>query len=156
MTRVRTLLTAAVTTTALTVAGCADDRAGGSGEASARGISPSATTATSAPTAPLTSRPSTSPSSETPRAGNTRKASQTNPPPDDRTGDLVPGRRTINGTVERAGDWIVLRTGDATWALLGRRAQALRVGSTATVTGTAARRPAGCPADHALSVYRAR
>ncbi|MFU8875506.1 hypothetical protein [Micromonospora sp. SL4-19] len=155
MTRVQALLTAAVAATALTVAGCTDDRTGGSGEASATGTSPSATITTSAPQAPSTSQPST-PSSETSRPGRTRKASPTNPPPDDRTGDLVPGRRTITGTVEQTGDWIVLRTDDATWALLGRRAQALRAGSTATVTGIAARRPAGCPADHALSVYRAR
>ncbi|MFG3690767.1 hypothetical protein [Micromonospora sp. NPDC047740] len=161
MTRARTLLTAAVVTTTLTVAGCADGRAPSSGSASTAVATSSTATASpaampaGAPTQQA-SRPSTPGFSEAPRSDSTRKAEPTNPPVDDRTGDLFPGRRTITGTVGRTGEWILLRTDNATWALLGRRAETLRPGSTATVTGTTAQCPTGCPADHALSVYSAR
>jgi hypothetical protein len=71
----------------------------------------------------------------------------------DRTGDLVRGRRTLSGTVERSGDWVLLRTDDGRWALLGRRGADLAAGASATVTGVPLSPPAGCPADRALTVY---
>jgi hypothetical protein len=74
----------------------------------------------------------------------------------DRTGDLVRGRRTMKGEVERSGGWVLLRTDDGVWALLGRRGAALSTGATATVTGIPATPPAGCPVDRALTVYSAR
>ncbi|MCW3820484.1 hypothetical protein ONA91_39240 [Micromonospora sp. DR5-3] len=161
MTRAQALLTAAIATAALAIAGCAGDRDPSSGPASTAVAASGTTTAspaaiTAGAAAEQASRPSTPGVSEAPGSDSTRKAEPTNPPVDDRTGDLVPGRRTVTGTVERTGEWILLRTDNATWALLGRRAETLRAGSTATVTGTTAQCPAGCPADHALSVYSAR
>ncbi|MFC8850663.1 MULTISPECIES: hypothetical protein [unclassified Micromonospora] len=75
---------------------------------------------------------------------------------DDRIGDLVPGRRTIAGTIERTDGWVLLHTSDGVWALLGQRAEPLQPGSPATVTGMVTSPPPGCPTDRALSVYGAR
>ncbi len=73
---------------------------------------------------------------------------------DDRSGDLVRGRRTLTGTVERRDGWILLRSGETLWALLGGTATDLAGGSTVTVTGSVAAVPAGCPAHQALTVSR--
>ncbi|MFF5174645.1 hypothetical protein ACFY3U_18685 [Micromonospora sp. NPDC000089] len=70
----------------------------------------------------------------------------------DRRGDLVRGYRSLTGTVDRSGDWVLLRSGDTTWALLGARADALPEGRGATVAGVQAPLPPGCPADHALTL----
>ena len=67
--------------------------------------------------------------------------------------DLVRGRRTLRGTVERAGAWVLLRTDDGRWALLGRRAAVLTTGESATVMGIDATPPADCPVRQALTVY---
>jgi hypothetical protein len=143
----------------LSVPGC------GSSEPSSGGPAPPApsvapSVAPSRATSPAAS--ATTPPPTRSKAGSTRmpKPTPTSASPSDegpdRTGDLVRGRRTLHGTVERSGDWVLLRTDDGVWALLGRRGAALTTGATATVTGIPATPPAGCPVDRAVTVYSAR
>ena len=101
------------------------------------------------PASPATSASSPAASPATPPSTGAPAPSRSG----DRTGDLVRGRRTLSGTVERSGDWVLLRTDDGRWALLGRRAADLAAGAQATVIGIPLSPPAGCPADRALTVY---
>ena len=81
------------------------------------------------------------------------------PPPSsdgDRRGDLVRGMRTLHGMIEKDGMWVLIRAGTDLWALLGERANGLQDGADATVSGTPATPPPGCPADKALTVTRVR
>jgi hypothetical protein len=74
--------------------------------------------------------------------------------PDDRSGDLVRGRQNLTGTVERRDGWVLLRSGETVWVLLGTTAAGLAAGSAVTVSGSIAAVPAGCPAAKALNVSR--
>jgi len=149
------------------VPGCGDGEVPPSAQPGAS-TAPASHAAPPSPTSPASSPPArgTSPpaSSSSPAAssGPTARAGPptstgTSSPGDgpDRTGDLVRGRRTLHGTVERSGGWVLLRTDDSVWALLGRRGAALKAGAAATVVGIPATPPAGCPVDRALTVYRA-
>ncbi|SCE64153.1 DUF5818 domain-containing protein [Micromonospora mirobrigensis] len=70
----------------------------------------------------------------------------------DRRGDLVRGYRSLTGTVDRSGRWVLLRAEDTTWALLGPPTADLVDGRTVTVSGVAAQVPPGCAADRALTL----
>jgi hypothetical protein len=103
--------------------------------------------------------PTTPPPSPTsPETGTTVPPTpgRTTPPPDDRRGDLVKGRRTLTGTISRDGTCIVLVVADRRWSLTGKPAERLTDGEKVRVTGTLATVHPGCPADHALAVTQIR
>jgi hypothetical protein len=66
--------------------------------------------------------------------------------------DLVGPPVTLTGTVHIEAGCVTLKVKGQRWALLGRAAQALTDGRTATVRGRPTRLPAGCEADQALNV----
>jgi hypothetical protein len=146
----------------VSVPGCgSSEPPSGASSPASSGVSPPASPAAASPASPATRSPA-SPAPTPSETGSTRmpKPTPTSASPSDdgpdRTGDLVRGRRTLKGEVERSGGWVLLRTDDGVWALLGRRGAALSTGATATVTGIPATPPAGCPVDRALTVYSAR
>lgn len=168
MTSSRVLVAVAATLAALALAACADDDQAPEAAPTAS-PPPTATAAPGSTPPPGAGRSSASPAgdatSRTPISPRSPAPAPPAPAPrgptlsggaDDRTGDLVRGRRTITGTVERTGGWLLLRTSDSTWALLGQRAETLRPGTSVTVTGVVTDPPAGCPTERGLSVYGTR
>lgn len=152
---------AAVALAAVALAACADgpaDDASSTPAASLPATSPSVVDTSGSASAEANA--SSEPSATNPAPPADRRPAPTSPSGpratagrDDRTGDLVRGRRTLRGTVERAGAWVLLRTDDGRWALLGRRAAVLTTGESATVMGIDATPPADCPVRQALTVY---
>jgi hypothetical protein len=77
----------------------------------------------------------------------------------DRRGDLVRGRRSLTGTVQRTSTCTMLEVGTRRWILTGRLADSLTASSRVQVVGTLVPVPAECanPATvGALAVARAR
>jgi hypothetical protein len=112
---------------------------------------PSPGPSTPEPTAGATSAPGTTP----PTGGSTPTApGAATSPPDDRGGDLVRGRRTLTGTVERDGSCVFLVVAGKRWNLSGAPTERLTGGQQITVTGTLAAVQTGCTADQALLVTR--
>ncbi|MBY8871018.1 hypothetical protein K7640_04065 [Micromonospora sp. PLK6-60] len=96
--------------------------------------------------------PPATPTGEANPAGRTASAAPTGRSDPDRRGDLVRGYRSLTGTIDRSGAWVLLRVDGVTWALLGAPAADLPDGRVVTVAGVTAPLPPDCPADQAVTL----
>jgi hypothetical protein len=68
--------------------------------------------------------------------------------------DLRGAPITVSGTVRATAGCVVLVAATGRWLLFGQAVEALHDGTAVTVRGRPATLPAGCDADHALTVQQ--